>query len=48
MITFAVTVNATEYPQPLRYQFKATHKDQFTWNYLEQGPEIYRMKIGKV
>ncbi|WP_054028640.1 DUF2249 domain-containing protein [Bacillus sp. FJAT-28004] len=26
-------------PRPLRYQFEATRSGQFSWEYLEQGPE---------
>ncbi|MBI4791134.1 MAG: DUF2249 domain-containing protein [Chloroflexi bacterium] len=35
-------------PKPLYYQFQAEHNGQFTWDYLEQGPELWRVKIGKV
>jgi uncharacterized protein (DUF2249 family) len=33
--------------KPLYYQFAAEHPDQFTWDYLEQGPEIWRVRIGR-
>ncbi len=35
-------------PVPLRYQFEAEFKGAFTWEYLEQGPEEYRVKITKL
>jgi uncharacterized protein (DUF2249 family) len=35
-------------PKPLHYQFAAEHTGQFTWEYLEQGPEIWRVKIGRI
>jgi len=35
-------------PKPLYYQFEAEHNGQFTWEYLEQGPEVWRVRIGKV
>jgi len=35
-------------PRPLRYQFEATRSGQFTWEYLEQGPDVFRVKIGKI
>jgi len=35
-------------PRPLYYQFLHERADQFTWNYLEQGPEVWRVEIGKV
>ncbi len=34
-------------PKPLYYQFEAEHKDQFTWDYIEQGPKDWRVRIGK-
>lgn len=34
-------------PRPLYYQFLHERPDQFTWNYLEQGPEVWRVQIGK-
>lgn len=35
-------------PRPLRYQFESTHADHFTWEYLEQGPVTFRVKISKI
>ena len=35
-------------PKPLYYQFAAEHADRFTWEYLEQGPEVWRVRIGRV
>ncbi|MDN5789870.1 MAG: DUF2249 domain-containing protein [Micrococcales bacterium] len=34
-------------PKPLFYQFDAEHKGEFTWDYLEQGPEVWRVRIGR-
>jgi uncharacterized protein (DUF2249 family) len=34
-------------PKPLYYQFSAELSDQFTWDYLERGPEVWRVRIGK-
>lgn len=34
-------------PKPLHYQLLAEHKDEFEWEYLEQGPEIWRVAISK-
>jgi len=34
-------------PKPLKYQFEAEHAGQFTWDYLEQGPEVWRVRIGR-
>ena len=35
-------------PFPLRYQFQAERSGQFSWDYLEQGPVVWRVRIGKV
>ncbi len=34
-------------PKPLRYQFEAEQTDRFSWDYLEQGPEVWRVRIGR-
>lgn len=34
-------------PKPLRYQFEAEHAGQFTWEYLEAGPKVWRVRIGR-
>ena len=34
-------------PKPLYYQFEAEHPGQFTWEYLEQGPEVWRVRISR-
>lgn len=34
-------------PKPLYYQFQAESKGEFTWDYLESGPEVWQVKIGK-
>jgi uncharacterized protein (DUF2249 family) len=34
-------------PKPLYYQFEALHRDEFSWDYLEQGPQVWRVRIGK-
>ena len=33
-------------PKPLYYQFVHEHAGQFTWEYLEEGPDIWRVQIG--
>ena len=35
-------------PKPLFYQFQAELTGTFTWDYLERGPEVWRVRIGKV
>ncbi len=34
-------------PKPLRYQFEAEHAGEYTWDYLEQGPRVWRVRIGR-
>jgi uncharacterized protein (DUF2249 family) len=34
-------------PKPLYYQFQAERQGQFSWNYLEQGPQVWRVRIGR-
>jgi uncharacterized protein (DUF2249 family)/hemerythrin-like domain-containing protein len=34
-------------PKPLFYQFQAEHPGKFTWTYLERGPEVWRVRIGR-
>jgi uncharacterized protein (DUF2249 family) len=34
-------------PKPLYYQFSAEHAGRFEWEYLEQGPSVWRVRIGK-
>lgn len=35
-------------PKPLHYQFQAEHPGEVDWQYLEQGPEVWRVRIGRV
>ena len=35
-------------PAPLRYQFEAMRKNAFSWTYVEQGPAVWSVRIGKV
>ena len=34
-------------PMPLYYQFLHIRENQFSWEYLEQGPEVWQVFIGK-
>jgi len=34
-------------PRPLKYQFDASHAGEFTWDYLEAGPKVWRVRIGR-
>lgn len=35
-------------PLPLHYQLEATRPDSFSWDYLESGPQTWRVRIGRV
>lgn len=35
-------------PKPLYYQFAAEHAGTFSWDYLESGPVVWRVRIGRV
>ncbi len=35
-------------PKPLRYQFEAEHAGRFTWEVLEAGPTVWRLRIGRL
>lgn len=34
-------------PKPLRYQLEAEHAGEFEWEYLENGPDTWRVRLGK-
>lgn len=34
-------------PKPLYYTFRAEREGQFTWEYVEQGPDVWQVRIGK-
>jgi uncharacterized protein (DUF2249 family) len=35
-------------PRPLRYQFEERYFGGFAWTYVEQGPQLWRVEIGKL
>ena len=35
-------------PKPLYYQLEAEHPKQFSWTYVESGPAVWRVEIGKL
>lgn len=43
---FMLLVNDHD-PKPLQYQFMMERGDEFTWEYLEEGPEVWKVAIGK-
>lgn len=34
-------------PKPLYYQLEAEQTGRFSWEYLEQGPQVWRVRIGR-
>jgi uncharacterized protein (DUF2249 family) len=34
-------------PKPLYYQFSAEMPGRFEWEYLERGPSVWRVRLGK-
>ena len=34
-------------PKPLYYQFRAELGEVFQWDYVESGPEVWQVRIGK-
>ena len=35
-------------PKPLYYQLEAENPGQFSWTYVEQGPVVWQVEIGKI
>ncbi len=35
-------------PKPLYYQLEAEYPRQFSWDYLEKGPEVWKVNIGRL
>lgn len=35
-------------PKPLYYQLSFERAGEFTWEYLEEGPTVWRVSIGKL
>lgn len=35
-------------PKPLYYQFAALYPGEFDWGYVESGPEVWRVRIGRL
>jgi uncharacterized protein (DUF2249 family) len=34
-------------PRPLRGYFEMVHGDEAQWSYLEQGPEVWRVRLAR-
>ncbi len=44
--TAFILVNSHD-PKPLQYQFEARYAGEFTWDYIESGPEVWKIRIGR-
>ena len=43
----AFTIINDHDPVPLHYQLQAQYPGQFSWSYLESGPEVWRVELGR-
>lgn len=43
----ALVITNDHDPKPLRYQFEFERKGKYSWEYLEEGPEVWKVQIGK-
>ncbi len=35
-------------PEPFYYQLQTQHRHEFFWNYLDRGPSIWRVQVGRL
>lgn len=35
-------------PKPLYYEFQAEREGEFSWEYLQEGPDLWQVRIGRV
>lgn len=43
----SLTITNDHDPKPLHYQLDAEHPGEYSWTYLESGPDVWRVQIGK-
>jgi uncharacterized protein (DUF2249 family) len=43
----AFTIVNDHDPKPLHYQLEAEYPGEFSWTYLEQGPDMWRVQLGR-
>lgn len=41
-------VVADHAPRPLHYHLETRYPGQFSWDYIEEGPDVWRVEIGRV
>lgn len=44
----AITLVNDHDPKPLHYQLEATKPGQFSWEYMERGPDAWRVRIARM
>jgi peroxiredoxin-like protein len=44
----AITLVNDHDPKPLHYQLEATRPGHFSWDYVERGPEAWRVRIARI
>ena len=44
----AVQIVSDHDPRPLHYQLETNFPGQFGWDYLEQGPDVWRVEIDRL
>lgn len=44
----AITLVNDHDPKPLYYQLEATRPGHFSWDYLEQGPQTWRVRVSRI
>jgi uncharacterized protein (DUF2249 family) len=43
----SIHVVSDHYPRPLRYLFDVKYSGAFTWDYVEEGPDAWCIRIGR-
>ncbi|MFD1745905.1 DUF2249 domain-containing protein [Rhizobium helianthi] len=44
----AMHVTSDHDPRPLHHQISSRYPDEFDWEYLSQGPEVWKVRITRV
>lgn len=44
----AMVITSDHEPRPLHYQIEMRHPGEFRWEYLEEGPDVWRVEIGRL
>lgn len=42
-----LTITSDHDPRPLHYQLATNFPGRYDWTYLEQGPDVWRVEIGR-